>query len=99
MFVLLVVIFSCLATFDGVHGYRGPFRRMDPTQKPTIVKSNDDPGEPLFLTPYIEKGQIDEARRLRSVVNLFSFFFFTFDLFVIVQSNYHHTNSNHLPAI
>ena len=25
----------------------------------------DDPGEPLFLTPYLEQGKIDEARRLR----------------------------------
>ena len=35
----------------------------------TPVGSNDDPGEPLFLTPYIEAGKIEEARNL-SRVNL-----------------------------
>ena len=27
----------------------------------------DDPGQPLFLTPYLDAGKIDEARRLRLV--------------------------------
>ncbi|CAL8361315.1 unnamed protein product [Arctogadus glacialis] len=34
-----------------------------------VSKSHEgaDPGEPLFLTPYLEKGAIDEARKLSLV--------------------------------
>ena len=35
----------------------------------TPLRANDDPGEPLFLTPYIESGQLDQAKNL-SRVNL-----------------------------
>jgi vitellogenic carboxypeptidase-like protein len=35
----------------------------------TPIQPNDDPGQPLFLTPYIESGQIEQARNL-SLVNL-----------------------------
>jgi hypothetical protein len=45
---------------------QGQFRNLiHPTGKQSILRSNDDPGEPLFLTPYLEQGKIDEARRLR----------------------------------
>ena len=47
------------------NGYRGPFRRLYPTGKVTPLEVNDDPGEPLFLTPLIEQGKIDEAKQLR----------------------------------
>jgi vitellogenic carboxypeptidase-like protein len=33
----------------------------------TPIGPNDDPGEPLFLTPYIESGQIEQARNLSHV--------------------------------
>ena len=33
----------------------------------TPLRSNDDPGEPLFLTPYIESGQLDQAKNLSRV--------------------------------
>lgn len=33
----------------------------------SAARSQDDPGEPLFLTPYLNEGKIDEARRLRLV--------------------------------
>ena len=64
MRVLLVAI-VCLAAFGCIDGYRGPFRKMFPTRKPTVLSVDDDPGEPLFLTPYLEQGKVDEARRLR----------------------------------
>jgi len=45
---------------------QGHFRRLIyPTGEQSIVGSNDDPGQPLFLTPYLEQGKIEEARRLR----------------------------------
>ncbi|CAF4958301.1 unnamed protein product, partial [Rotaria socialis] len=45
----------------------GPFRKMFPTRKSSVVTVDDDPGEPLFLTPYLEQGQIEKARQLSSV--------------------------------
>ncbi len=45
---------------------QGHFRRLIyPTGEQSIIGSNDDPDQPLFLTPYLEQGKIDEARRLR----------------------------------
>jgi len=52
---------------SSINGYRGPFRRLYPTENQTILEVNDDPGEPLFLTPYIEQGKIDEAKNLRLI--------------------------------
>jgi vitellogenic carboxypeptidase-like protein len=46
-----------------------PLRRRLAKVPRTPIQPNDDPGEPLFLTPYIESGQIDQARNL-SRVNL-----------------------------
>jgi hypothetical protein len=64
MRVLLVAI-VCLVTFECINGYRGPFRKMFPTREPSILTADADPGDPLFLTPYLEQGKIEEARRLR----------------------------------
>ncbi|CAF3868254.1 unnamed protein product, partial [Rotaria sordida] len=61
---LLFIAIVCLVAFECINGYRGPFRKMFPTRKPTILTVDDDPGEPLFLTPYLEQGKIEEARQL-----------------------------------
>ena len=61
----LFVAIACLLAIECIHGYRGPFRKLLPNPKPTVVTVEDDPGEPLFLTPYLEQGKIEEARRLR----------------------------------
>ena len=56
--ILVVLLFTGLV--------QGHFRRLIyPTGEQSTVGPNDDPGQPLFLTPYLEKGQIEEARRLR----------------------------------
>jgi hypothetical protein len=65
MRVLIIVVLVCLSAFECINGYRGPFRKMFPTRKPTLLTVDDDPGEPLFLTPYLEQGKIQEARQLR----------------------------------
>ena len=45
---------------------QGQFHRLlYPSGKQSHVGLNDDPGEPLFLTPYLEQGKIEEARKLR----------------------------------
>jgi hypothetical protein len=59
------VAIICLVVFECINGYRGPFRKFLPTRESTILTVEDDPGEPLFLTPYLEQGKVDEARRLR----------------------------------
>lgn len=38
-----------------------------PKLKKTVLKQNEDVGEPLFLTPLIENGKIEEARKKASV--------------------------------
>jgi len=40
---------------------RGIFRKQFPQKFPAIDWSHGDPGDPLFLTPYIEKGDIDHG--------------------------------------
>jgi hypothetical protein len=62
---VLLLALVCLVTFECISGFRGPFNKLFPTNKPSTITVDDDPGEPLFLTPYIEQGKIDEARRLR----------------------------------
>jgi hypothetical protein len=58
------IILLLIVVFNG--NVRGQFRRLlYPNEKHSIVKSNDDPDEPLFLTPYLEQGKIEEAKRLR----------------------------------
>ncbi|CAF0818939.1 unnamed protein product [Adineta ricciae] len=64
---LLFVAIACLLAVECIHGYRGPFRKLLPNPKPSVVTVEEDPGEPLFLTPYLEQGKIEEARRLSSV--------------------------------
>jgi len=66
MYILLFV-FICLTALSNANGYQGPFRRLYPTGKATILGVHDDPGEPLFLTPYIEQGKFEEARKLRLI--------------------------------
>jgi hypothetical protein len=56
--LLLIILFT--------GNVQGLFRRLlYPNGKQSILRLNDDPGEPLFLTPYLEQGKIEEARRLR----------------------------------
>ena len=62
---LILTGIICLVVFEYGNAYRGPFRKMFPTREPTVLRVNDDPGEPLFLTPYLEQRKIEEARRLR----------------------------------
>ncbi|UJR27757.1 hypothetical protein I4U23_009030 [Adineta vaga] len=59
---VLVHLFTFIQAFD-------PLRRRLASIPQTPIQPNDDPGQPLFLTPYIESGQIDQARNL-SRVNL-----------------------------
>lgn len=61
----LVALVCLVVAFECINAYRGPFNKLFPQQKPTVIELEDDPGEPLFLTPYLEQGKIEEARRLR----------------------------------
>ena len=45
-FVLLVPVSS-----------RNAFRAVFPETYPAMVQNGVDPGQPLFLTPYLQKGQ------------------------------------------
>ncbi|CAF1384256.1 unnamed protein product [Adineta ricciae] len=70
---------------------QGHFRRLlYPNGEQSIVRTDDDPGEPLFLTPYLEQGKIEEARRL-STVNLPPYTGQSFSGYLTVNKQY---NSN-----
>ncbi|KAJ8313565.1 hypothetical protein KUTeg_008126 [Tegillarca granosa] len=46
---------------------RGAFRKMFPEHYPPMIKNGVDPGEPVYLTPYIEKGDYDTAQKMSLV--------------------------------
>ncbi|CAF1644631.1 unnamed protein product, partial [Adineta ricciae] len=61
--IVLIAICQCIilvSTFD-------PLRRQLASVPHTPLQPSDDPGQPLFLTPYIESGHIDQARNLSRV--------------------------------
>ncbi len=58
----------------------------------------DDPGEALFLTPYLEQDKIDEARRLRLVSNFISILIHTMFL-LLAPLNCLPLHSHPFPAI
>ncbi|CAF0921150.1 unnamed protein product [Adineta steineri] len=89
MYILLTVVIY-LTAVSSINGYRGPFRRLLPTGNLTILQVNDDPGEPLYLTPYIEQGKIEEAREL-SLVDLTPYKQQSFSGYLTVNKEY---NSN-----
>jgi hypothetical protein len=65
--ILLLIILS-------IGNIQGQFRRLlYPKGEQSRLGLNDDPGEPLFLTPYIEQGKIEEARQLRYNIFLLCF--------------------------
>jgi vitellogenic carboxypeptidase-like protein len=63
MTLLTVILFA------GIHAAcgRGAFRKQFPHKIPPIDFHHGDPGLPLFLTPYIEKGDIAHAQQLAIV--------------------------------
>lgn len=56
----LLIVILCIGLSQGFSR-----RLIYPKGEASILGANDDPGEPLFLTPYLEQGNIEEARRLR----------------------------------
>lgn len=62
---LYLILLVALVGLSSINSYRGPFRKLLRDQHVTPLRPGDDPGEPLFLTPYLEQGKVDEARRLR----------------------------------
>jgi hypothetical protein len=54
----IAVLFGVQMTY----ARRGGFRGMFPDKYPPMLQNGVDPGEPLFLTPYAEKGQFDMGK-------------------------------------
>ncbi|XP_062574223.1 probable serine carboxypeptidase CPVL isoform X2 [Saccostrea cucullata] len=46
---------------------RSGLRGMFPDKYPPMLQNGIDPGSPLFLTPYVDKGQFDMAQKLSRV--------------------------------
>lgn len=63
-----VLVWTCLClSLLHVTESRNAFRAMFPESYPPMIKNGVDPGEPVYLTPYIEKGQFDTAQRMSLV--------------------------------
>jgi vitellogenic carboxypeptidase-like protein len=61
--VFLVLQFLVCSTFA-----RGLLRKQFPDKTRYVIPNGDgDPGDPLFLTPYIEKGDLEHGRELARV--------------------------------
>ncbi|XP_067648755.1 probable serine carboxypeptidase CPVL isoform X3 [Haliotis asinina] len=61
MLASLFVLTVCF--LPTTHGY-GAFRKMFPEKYPEMLRNGVDPGEPLFLTPYLERGDIQKAKEM-----------------------------------
>ncbi|XP_052806864.1 probable serine carboxypeptidase CPVL isoform X2 [Mya arenaria] len=46
---------------------KGALRGMFPDKHPPMLQNGVDPGQPVFLTPYVEKGQFDQAQKASKV--------------------------------
>ncbi|XP_025093582.1 probable serine carboxypeptidase CPVL [Pomacea canaliculata] len=66
-------------------------RAMFPKVPPFMLQNGIDPGSPLFLTPYLEKGQADEAHFLSEVTALPGWYRKSYSGFITVNETY---NSN-----
>lgn len=60
---LIAIIFIVINLF----GYTKGFTNVYPKLKNYPLKNGEDAGQPLFLTPYIEKEKFDVARKLATV--------------------------------
>lgn len=89
--VYLLSVVCCFAIhFDYVIA-RSPFRKQFIHHTQTFSPFDSDPGKPLFLTPYIEKGQIDQAQQLAKVSQLNGTSVVSYSGFLTVNKTY---NSN-----
>lgn len=64
--VSLYLVCFTICLINSVQGYDLLRHRLAQIPQ-TPIGPNDDPGEPLFLTPYIESGNIEQARNLSRV--------------------------------
>jgi len=55
-------VLTLAAMLVGLASARGGLRGLFPQKYPTMLNNGVDPGEPLFLTPYIQKGQFDQGK-------------------------------------
>lgn len=56
-------IFLSVFLFHNVNGFINPYPKL----RNYPLKDGEDAGQPLYLTPLIEAGKIDEARKLATV--------------------------------
>lgn len=63
-----VLLCLCLlATVARQCAGKSALRGMFPDKYPPMKQNGPDPGQPVFLTPYIEKGQFEQARQASKV--------------------------------
>ena len=64
LLLMIIAILMCgmVSLPCSAQAYRGPFQKMFAANPPKYAKKTGaDPGQPLFLTPYIEAGKIKQG--------------------------------------
>ncbi|XP_071803134.1 probable serine carboxypeptidase CPVL [Asterias amurensis] len=94
LLLMIIVILMCgMVSLPGsAQAYRGPFQKMFAANPPKYAKKTGaDPGQPLFLTPYIEAGKIKQGQTLSQVGVLNGTTVASFSGYLTVNKDY---NSN-----
>ena len=71
LYTLCVLAVACHGSLG-----RSALRGMFPDKYPPMKQNGVDPGQPVFLTPYIEKGQFQEGTYC---VQFYKFLFYELD--------------------
>ncbi|XP_076472382.1 putative serine carboxypeptidase CPVL [Babylonia areolata] len=82
---IVLVAFLLLGLASG----RGVFRKMFPKSYPPMLQNGVDPGQPLFLTPYLQQGKPEVAHQLSQVTGLPGWSGKSYSGFITVNSTYH----------
>lgn len=62
LYTLCLLVIGCHDSLG-----KSALRGMFPDKYPPMMQNGVDPGEPVFLTPYIEKGQFQEGKKAEEV--------------------------------
>ncbi|KAL8558529.1 hypothetical protein ACOMHN_038853 [Nucella lapillus] len=82
-----VIIFAAFLLL-GLASCRNVFRGMFPESYPPMLQNGVDPGQPLFLTPYLRKGQPQIAQQLSQVTSLPGWSGKSYSGFITVNDTY-----------
>ncbi|XP_071484214.1 probable serine carboxypeptidase CPVL isoform X1 [Diadema antillarum] len=84
----LAVLLAVMCTAPSVAGISALRKMFHPNPPAYAMRTGVDPGEPLFLTPYIESGQIEKGQNLSRVGTLVGTDIESYSGFLTVNATY-----------